>query len=98
MIALPNVVNLYAMNGRNLTLTCPVPPSTLPVVLTRWSVLPLPSGNQPNYRTDGSSLVLLSASDNDTGVYSCNVTNQCGSDVRGFILSIVGKDEHTCVL
>ena len=77
--------------GTNATLSCQVSANTLPMVLTRWMVVPIPFTSMPNYRVSGSSVVLLGVTYNDTGFYACNASNQCGYDYRGLPLNILGE-------
>eukprot|EP00731_Ephydatia_muelleri_P012219 Em0006g1113a len=85
----PDAVVWNTIVGTNATLSCQVSANTLPMVLTRWMVVPVPFTNMPNYRVSGSSVVLLGVTYYDTGFYACNVTNQCGYDYRGLPLNIL---------
>ena len=92
--------------GSDVTLQC-VYTANPTVRITKWHFIELMNitssiifmgDTSGHYSVEAHSLTVYNLTAADGGLYTCNVTNQCGSDQISYHLVIIGNYYHTQII
>ena len=92
--------------GSDVTLPC-VYTANPTVRITKWhfiefmnitSSIIFMGDTSGHYSVEAYSLTVYNLTAADGGLYTCNVTNQCGSDQTSYHLVIIGNYYHTQII